>query len=194
MEYEVEFVCKTYHNAIVEADNPDAAIDVITERAYGTDPDFIPNEEYLTATLCSNSFNKDDPYYDRSVEVKVVKYPEGDGDPKLLAQSRCKFKYDLDGFDVQLTDEYAEPVLEVLKAVLGHAGEDVNLPYIYEKDFYEVKGESQRLKVAFNRIKKAMLLNRVNYQSEAEKFTEEMDNFREPLCREEEEYLRDVQS
>ena len=65
-EYSVDFVYKTYHTARIHAESPEAALEKVSEKVYGIDPQWEPDPDFLLETR-----ETDDPYYGDSLEAHV---------------------------------------------------------------------------------------------------------------------------
>jgi len=88
-------------------------------------------------------------------------------------------------FNVVLTHEDVDLVLQVLSEKLGKREENEHLPYISESEFYTVKhhtrghDETDKLKIAYNRIKRDKLSNTIHYEPEEQKLFREMNDLEE---------------
>ena len=185
MSYTAEFSYTTNHYIDLDSDTPAEALEFILDKTYGDAPHYEPDRKFLEETLQGNSVG--DPCDDVSVEVKILKWPhDGDCEPILMAHhNSASIMQGTRYFNVVLTHEDVDLVLQVLSEKLGKREDIEYLPYISESEFYKVKhhtkghDETDKLKISYNRIKGAKLSNTIHYEPEEQKFHKYMNDLYE---------------
>lgn len=183
MTYTAEFSYTTHHYVELDSNTPDEAMQLILSKTYGDAPNYKPDRDFLAETLESNSIGE--KCDDVSVEVKILEWPEdcdGDCEPILRAHENG-ILYDNDCFKIPLTHDDVDLVLSVLSERLGERKKNESLPYRSESETYRIKRQKEgydktdKLKIAYNRIKHYKLANTINYESEKQKMLRTMALF-----------------
>jgi len=170
-EYEVDFIYKTYHSARVTAKSPEEALEYISSKTYGVEPDYEADKQFLEETLEEDEYHRvsveahvcaefvwdvNDPedqfpcYFDSYEEAKEAAGDKYDVEDHVIEHENrgedrmpCKVS-EYEGFEVSLQEQHILAILPLLKRGIESDSDSLAARVAYNRLLLTLEGNSAR--------------------------------------------------
>lgn len=170
-EFEVDFIYKTYHTARVTAESPEEALEYISSKTYGAEPDYEADKQFLEETLDPDEYhrvsveahvcacfvwdvdNPEDPcpyYFDTYEEAKKAAGDKYDVESHVIEYENrgeyrmpCKFS-EYEGFEIPLRESHILAILPLLKRGIEGNSDSEAARVAYNRLLLALEGNSAR--------------------------------------------------